>query len=100
MKTPRKIWKEVRESTKDFLHKASLEVHETKEAGLVLKKYAKGNSLSKEEKKLVKLQIFDILKGVGIAIPLALVPGAGILLPILIRTARKHKIDLLPSSFK
>jgi len=100
MKAPLEVWVEVKESIKDFLHKASNEVDETKEAGKILKKYSHGHPLSEKEKALIKQQVFDILKSVGIGIPFVLVPGASILLPILISVAKKHKINLMPSSFR
>jgi len=100
MKISYKSWDKGRESIKDFLHKASHEIHETKEAGIILKKYSHGHSLSKDEKRLIKQQVFDVLKSVGIGIPFFLIPGASILLPILISIAKKHNINLLPSSFE
>jgi len=41
----------------------------------------------------------DSLKILGIGIPFVLIPGASILMPILVRVARKHHIELMPSAF-
>jgi hypothetical protein len=84
---------------KDFLHKSIQEIDETKEAGLIIKKYAQGGKLSKEEKHAVKVQFYDICKTIGIGIPFALIPGASLILPFLVKIADKHGIHLLPTSF-
>lgn len=90
----------VKVEIKEFLHKAHQEIDDTEKAGVVLKKYAKGHKLTKEERALIKQQVFDILKSVGIGIPFVFVPGASILLPLLIRIGKKHNINFLPSAFK
>jgi hypothetical protein len=43
--------------------------------------------------------VYDILKTLGVGIPFALIPGASILIPILIKVAQKKGINLLPSAF-
>lgn len=94
------MWKDFKEYMTDFLKKAQQEIGETKEAGIILKKYASGHKLTKNEKKLIKLQTYDILKSVGIGVPFALIPGSAILLPIIIRFAKKRGIHVLPSAFE
>jgi hypothetical protein len=41
----------------------------------------------------------DSLKIAGIGIPFVLIPGASILMPIIIKVAKEHHIDLVPSAF-
>jgi hypothetical protein len=84
---------------KDFLHKAIEEVGETKEAGIILKRYARGESITTEEREILRIQVYDVMKIVGIGVPFAVVPGASIILPFLIHTAGKHNINLLPTAF-
>ena len=55
--------------------------------------------ITDDEDQLLKIQIMDSLKIVGIGIPFILIPGASVLMPILIRVADKHHIELMPSAF-
>ena len=48
---------------------------------------------------MLRTQVMDSLKILGIGIPFVLIPGASILMPILVRVARKHHIELMPSAF-
>lgn len=91
--------KRIEAAFKDFAHKCANEAEETKEAAEIVKRHLAGHKLSKEEKRKVELAIYDNLKVVGIIIPMILLPGATIILPILIRVAKKHNIELMPSSF-
>ena len=45
-------------------------------------------------------QFYDVLKVAGIGIPFALIPGASILLPLVIAFAKKKNINIMPSSFQ
>ena len=69
----------------------------TMETGEVIRKYIKTGQISEDEEKLLKLQLEDTLKIVGIVVPFVLIPGASIVMPILIKVASKHNINLLPS---
>lgn len=80
----------------ELLKKESLE---TKEAYLIIKEYIKTGVITKENDLIVKQQFYDVLKLAGIGIPFFLIPGASILLPIVIKVAKKKNIELLPSSF-
>ena len=95
----RKYYVKIEVTLRKFLKDASNEITETKDAGIILKKYAKGHKLTRLEKKQIKQQTYDVLKSVGIGVPFVLIPGASVLLPFLIHIASKHNIDLLPSSF-
>ena len=91
-----KRWKAV---SVEFLSRCSTEAIETKEASIVLRKYISGEKVSKYEMKIVKSQLKDVAKIVGIGIPFFLIPGASLLLPILIKVSSHYNIELLPSAF-
>jgi LETM1-like protein len=82
-----------------FLKNMSVEAAETKEAAKLLQKYAQTGQLSEEEGEAFRKQMYDILKMLGIGIPFFIIPGASIILPILIKLADKMDIHLLPSAF-
>lgn len=75
------------------------EVSETKIASQILVKYIKEGEVTKKEEKELREQVYDLLKVLGIGIPFALIPGASLLLPFLIKIAQKKGVDLLPTAF-
>lgn len=75
------------------------ETLETKQATLIAVKYISKGTITKEEEHELREQVFDLLKALGIGIPFALIPGASILIPVLIKIAQKKGINLLPSAF-
>jgi hypothetical protein len=85
---------------KDFLSRLKQEGEETSEAYKILIRYAKGETISKEDCEKVKNQMIDVIKIVGIGIPYMLIPGSTLLLALLVSIAKKYKIEILPSSFK
>ena len=91
--------KEFKDNIKKFFKNVKNEAIETKDAAKIIEKHLKGEDVTEEEEKLLKEQIYDILKIAGIGIPFALIPGASILLPIIIKFANKYNINILPSSF-
>lgn len=91
---------EFKKEIKIFTQKLSNEARETKEAAQIVAKYAKGEEITEEENKALKEQFYDVLKVAGIGIPFALIPGASILLPLIITFAKKKNVNILPSSFQ
>lgn len=84
----------------DFLFQGlKTEAVETKEASKVISKYILKGDISKEEEQLLKTQVADILKIVGIGIPFVLLPGASIIIPFILKAAEKRNIDIFPSAF-
>ncbi|MBI2280174.1 MAG: hypothetical protein HYU68_05745 [Bacteroidetes bacterium] len=75
------------------------ETRETKQATKIAIKYISKGSITKEEEFELRQQVYDVLKTLGIGVPFALIPGASILIPILIKVAQKKGINLLPSAF-
>jgi len=73
------------------------EAENTKEAGMIIRKYVATGQITEDEEKELKIQLADTLKIVGIVVPFVLIPGASIVMPILIKVAGKHNINLLPS---
>jgi hypothetical protein len=89
----------VSELASKFLHKIRCEVWETREAGIIASKYIKNKEVTEFEKKFMLVQIFDVCKIILIGIPFAIIPGASILLPFIIKCAYKMGVNLLPSNF-
>ena len=72
---------------------------ETKELGLLLKKYAaQSGNLTKDEMKIVKDQFFDLLKMAGLSIPL-IMPFSPVIIPLIVKIGLKVGIRILPTSF-
>jgi hypothetical protein len=82
-----------------FLQGVRAEYHGDKEAVVIIHKYLKEGKITEDEDKVLKTQLMDSLKIVGIGVPFALIPGASIVMPILIKVASKHNIELMPSAF-
>lgn len=82
-----------------FINTIKLEYKDAKEAKEIIQKYLEVGSITEEEEKILKSQLIDSLKIVGIVIPFVLIPGASILMPILIKICEKKGIELLPASF-
>lgn len=92
--------KNFKEKLHIFLANVAHEIAETKEAGLIIIKHqVSGEKLSKEEKRFIKEQTYNVLKSIGIIVPFALLPGASVLIPIIVTVAKKRGINILPSSF-
>ena len=91
--------KELKKMSIVFWENLSLEAKETKEAAQIVAKYAKDGKITEEEEKILRQQFYDVLKVAGIGVPFVLVPGASVLLPLLLKYAKKKNIDILPSSF-
>jgi len=95
-----KLLKKIEENIHIFLLNIKQQGENTREAGEVLEKYFKEGKITKEEEKILQTQLWDSLKIVGVVVPFVLIPGASILMPLLIKVAEKHNIDILPTSFK
>jgi hypothetical protein len=83
----------------DLVINIKTEVSETKVASQILVKYIKEGNVTKEEEKELRIQVYDLLKVLGIGIPFALIPGASLLLPFLIKIAQKKGVQILPTAF-
>jgi len=75
------------------------ETVETKQASRIAIKYISKGVITYQEEIDLRQQVYDILKTLGIAVPFALIPGASLLMPFLIRIAKKKGVNLLPSAF-
>lgn len=82
-----------------FLHGIKTEAKEEQEAALIIVKYLREGKITEEEDHILKTQVMDSLKIIGIGVPFVLIPGASVLMPILIKVASKHNIELMPSAF-
>lgn len=91
------ILKRIEEHAHHFLSAAHQEGKNSKEAIIIIRKYVTTGKITHEEENMLKLQLADTLKIVGIGVPFVLIPGASVIIPIVIKVARKHNIDLLPS---
>lgn len=83
----------------DFVIKVKTEASETKIASQIFMKYVKEGNITEEEELELKTQIYDLLKVLGIGVPFALIPGASLLMPFLLRIAKKRGLDILPTAF-
>jgi hypothetical protein len=72
------------------------ELKETGELSVLLSRAARGQSLTREEKKQMRAQLIDVAKAIP-ALAIFAAPG-GVLL--LIALAKVFKVDILPSSFR
>ena len=84
----------------DFLIRLKEEGHETSEAAQILARYTKGEKISKKDSEKFRSQMISVIKLLGIGIPLAIIPGSTLLLPLVVKVAKKYDIDILPNSFK
>jgi hypothetical protein len=78
------------------------EAIETKESFVILTRYIKKEKITREERRKFKLQVFDILKGIGVVVPPMLIPlpfVGTLLLIIMDHLLLSMNIHLLPSSF-
>lgn len=92
----------VKEEIKRYAHGFKGEAKESKEAFLILEKYMKKEPVTQEEKEFFKEQTLDLLKGVGVVLPVQLIPlpfVSTILLIVMERIMLSMNIKILPSSF-
>jgi hypothetical protein len=91
------IIKHIEDSAHHLLTSCQKEEENTKVTIVIIRQYVTTGHISHEEEKALKLQLQDTLKIVGIVVPFVLIPGASIVMPILIKVAGKHNINLMPS---
>jgi len=94
-----KIEATIEENVHHFLKGLRIEGQAEKEAALIISKYIREGKISEEEEHILKTQLSDSFKIIGIGVPFVLMPGASILMPIIIKVAGKHNIELMPSAF-
>ena len=74
------------------------QTEQTKKMWEIYTRYLKNkSSVTQEEIEYANIQMTNILKMVGIT-GFTLLPGGGLLLPILIKTCMKYGFDILPKS--
>jgi len=89
----------IEEHAHHFLHGLKDEYSGDKEAVVIIREYLKAGHISAEQTHVLRTQLADSLKIVGIGVPFVLIPGASIIMPILIKVAAKHNIELMPAAF-
>lgn len=89
----------IEEHAHHFLKGLRTEYSGDKEALLIIREYIAGGTISVEQDHVLKMQLADTLKIVGIGVPFVLIPGASIIMPILIKVAARHNIELMPAAF-
>ena len=82
-----------------FLKDVSVEYREDQRALEVIRKYIREGTITSDDEHLLKTQLSDSLKIIGIGVPFVLIPGASILMPIVLKVAEKHHIAILPAAF-
>ncbi len=83
----------------DFVVNLKIEATETHQASKIMLKYIKEGDITKEEEKEFRLQVYDLLKILGIGIPFALIPGASLLIPFVVKVAERKGVKILPTAF-
>lgn len=89
----------IEEHAHHFLQGLKMEYNGDKEAVLIMRKYIREGKITDAEDTILKTQLMDSLKIIGIGVPFVLIPGASILMPILIKVASRHNIELMPAAF-
>lgn len=84
----------------NFLIGVKNEATDSKEATRIIAKFVIKQSITKEEEKHLKTQVYDVFKILGIGVPFMIIPGATILIPFILKAAEKKGINLYPSNFK
>jgi hypothetical protein len=95
-----KIIKKIEENIDLFLINIKKQAANTKEASFIIEKYMKEGKITDEEEKILQTQLWDSLKIVGVVIPFVLIPGASLLMPLILKVAEKNDIELLPTAFQ
>ena len=93
------IIQHIEDSAHHFLISVHKEEENTKVTTVIIRKYIQTGHITEEEEQALKMQIQDTLKILGIVVPFVLIPGASVIMPILIKVASKHNINLMPSVF-
>ena len=83
----------------DFLIGVKNEAFDSKETTRIIAKFVVKQTITKDEEKHLKTQVFDVFKILGIGVPFMLIPGATLLIPFVLKAAEKKGIDLYPSNF-
>lgn len=91
--------KKATKALKVFAQDLGNEAKETRHASKILMKFLMEGSVSPEEEKELKTQVYDLFKMVGIGIPFFMIPGSSLLLPFLIKVSSRYGVNLLPTSF-
>jgi hypothetical protein len=94
-----KIEEIIEEHAHHFLQGIKVECAGDREAAVIIRKYLREGKITEAEDHVLKVQLMDSLKIVGIGVPFVMIPGASIIMPILIKVAEKHRIELMPSAF-
>ena len=92
----------VKSEVKRYANGFKGEGKQSKQAFLILERYMKREDVTDEEKKFFKDQMIDLLKGVGVVLPIQLIPLpfiSTILLIVMEKTMLSMGIKILPSSF-
>lgn len=89
----------IEENAHHFLLGLKKEYDGDEDAASIIADYIQTGSITEANEQVLKIQLMDSLKILGIGIPFVLIPGASILMPILLRVAEKYHIQLLPSAF-
>ena len=56
--------------------------------------------MNKEEEKELKIQFYYILLKMGVGFSFFMIPGSTVLVPFVLKLAKKLGVDTLPKSFK
>lgn len=95
-----KVHKEkTKKAIQSFVYSMKVEANETHIASKIFVKYIKEGKVTPKEEEELRTQVYDLLKMLGIGIPFALIPGASLLIPFLVKIAQKKGVEILPTAF-
>lgn len=83
-----------------FFQDVDKQFDDDKQATTIIKDFIAQGHITEEQEEYLKSQVENSLKAIGLMIPMAILPGASILVPLLIKVAAAHHIDLLPEDFQ
>lgn len=91
------IIKHIEDTAHHFLQSVHKEGENTKKTAIIIRKYVVTGTITEDDEHMLRLQLADTLKILGIGVPFVLIPGASIVMPIIVKVAKKHNINLMPS---
>lgn len=85
---------------KKFVIKLKEELNNNKKAKNILVKYINKDAVNPDEMSFLKNQCIELIKTMGIGIPVAVIPGGIALLYFIIFLSKKFNIDIIPTILK
>ena len=85
---------------KNFTIRLKDEISNNKKATNILQKYINKENVSSDEINFFRKQCIEVIKTMGIGIPVILLPGGFVLLYFIMMLSNKFKINIIPNILK